>query len=107
MGSFCGTVAMNVVGKEILDDFKRRHADARAQVDAWLAEAEGVDWNSPNDIKARYASASFLPNNRVVFNLKGNSYRLDVKVAYKTHVVLVKRIGTHAEYNKWTFQGGS
>ena len=94
---------MKVVGKQILDDFKRRHADARAQVDAWLAEVEDTEWESPNDIKARFTAASFLPNNRVVFNLKGNSYRLDVKVTYKTKVVLVKRIGTHAEYDKWTF----
>ena len=94
---------MKVVGKQILDDFKRHHADARSQVDAWLAEVEDAEWELPNDIKAKFASASFLPNNRVVFNLKGNSYRLDVKVTYKTKVVLVKRVGTHAEYDKWTF----
>lgn len=93
--------AMKVVGRQVLDEFKRRHADARSQVDAWLAEVEDADWDSPNDIKARFASASFLPNNRVIFNLKGNSYRLDVKVTYKTKVVLIKRIGTHAEYDKW------
>ena len=96
-------VAMKVVGKGILDDFKRRHADARSQVDAWLAEVEDAKWGSPNDIKARFKSASFLPSNRVVFNLKGNTYRLDVKVTYKTKVVLIKRVGTHAEYDKWTF----
>lgn len=94
---------MKVVGKGILDDFKRRHADARSQVDAWVAEVEDAEWDSPNDIKARYGSASILPNNRVVFNLKGNKYRLDAKVTYKTKVVLLKRIGTHAEYNDWTF----
>lgn len=94
---------MRIVGRQILDDFKRRHADARSQVDAWVAEVEDAEWGSPNDIKARFASASFLPNNRVVFNLKGNSYRLDVKVTYATKVVLIKRIGTHAEYDNWTF----
>jgi mRNA interferase HigB len=98
MGSFRGTAAMRVLGKHHLEAFKKRHANARATVDAWLAEAELADWNSPNDIKARYRSASFLPNNRVVFNLKGNRYRLDVKVTYNTKLVLVKRIGTHAEY---------
>lgn len=94
---------MRVIGREILDTFRRRHADARSQVDAWLAEVEDAEWDSPKDIEARFASASFLPNNRVVFNLKGNSYRLDVKVTYNTKIVLVKRIGTHAEYDKWTF----
>ena len=94
---------MNVVGKEILEEFKRQHADARAQVDSWIAETEEALWETPNDIKQRYAAASFLPGNRVVFNIKGNSYRLDVKVAYKTKIVLVKRIGTHAEYDNWSF----
>ncbi|MBI2480484.1 MAG: type II toxin-antitoxin system HigB family toxin [Planctomycetia bacterium] len=94
---------MRVIGKETLEDFKRRHADVRSQVDTWLAEVEDAEWDSPNDIKARFAAASFLPNNRVVFNLKGNSYRLDVNVAYNTKVVLIKRIGTHAEYDTWTF----
>ena len=94
---------MTVVGKGTLDDFKQRHADARSPVDAWLCEVEEAQWNSPHDIKARYATASFLADNRVVFNLKGNSYRLDVKVSYKTQVVLVKRIGTHAEYDNWNF----
>lgn len=95
--------AMKVVGKKIFDDFKRRQAHARSQVDAWLAEVEDAQWDSPNDFKTRFASASFLPNNRVVFNLKGNSYRLDVKVTYKTKIVLIMRIGTHAEYDNWTF----
>ena len=96
---------MRIVGRRILDKFKQHHADARSHVDAWVAEVEDAEWDTPNDIKGRFASASFLPKNRVVFNLKGNKYRLDVKVTYKTKVVLIKRIGTHAEYNKWTFEG--
>ena len=92
---------MKVVGKKGLDDFKRRHADARSHVDAWISEAEEAEWESPHDIKERYATASFLPNNGVVFNLKGNSYRLYVKVIYVSKVVRIKRIGTHAEYDNW------
>ena len=94
---------MRVVGRKILDAFKRRHADARPHVDAWILEAEEAQWQSPSDIKARYVTASFLADNRVVFNLKGNHYRLDVKVNYATQVVLIKRIGTHAEYDRWEF----
>ena len=94
---------MKVVGKKALEDFKQRHADARSQVDAWLCEVEEAEWQSSHDIKARYPTASFLPDNRVVFNLKGNNYRLDVKVSYENQVVLIKRIGTHAEYDHWTF----
>ena len=94
---------MKVVKRKALEDFKRRHADARSHVDAWLCEAEEAQWKSSHDIKARYATASFLADNRVVFNLKGNKYRLDVKVSYKSQVVLIKRIGTHEEYNNWKF----
>ena len=94
---------MKVVGKKTLDEFKRRHADARSHVDAWICEVEEAEWESPRDIKEEYVTASFLADNRVVFNLKGNSYRLDVKVSYASKVVLIKRIGTHREYDKWKY----
>jgi mRNA interferase HigB len=94
---------MKVVGRKHLDDFATRHADVRSQIDAWRCEVEEAKWASPNDIKARFASASFLADNRVVFNLKGNKYRLDTKVSYKSQVVLIMRIGTHAEYKNWEF----
>ena len=70
---------------------------------AWLKEVNEATWETPQDIKARFPSASFVGNNRVVFNIKGNNYRLDVKVNYKNKIVLIKRCGSHAEYDKWTF----
>jgi mRNA interferase HigB len=66
-----------------------------------VGEVKASHWKNPAEIKARYATASFLADNHVVFNLKGNKYRLEVIVGYKAQVVLVKRIGTHAEYSKW------
>lgn len=95
---------MQVVGRPILERFVQVHADVSSAVDAWLAEASAATWRMPADVKARYASASILANSRVVFNLKGNSYRLDTKIAYQTGVVFVKRIGTHAEYTRWSFE---
>lgn len=92
---------MNVLGKKKLVNFCRRHAGALLAIQAWIAEAEDAQWGTPQDIKKRYASASFLPSNHVIFNLRGGRYRLEVQVAYKTGVVLVKRIGTHAEYDRW------
>lgn len=92
---------MKVLGKEKLDEFANEHSDVRGQLAAWIAEAESESWKSPAEIRARYATASFLSDNRVIFNIKGNRYRLEVKIAYKSGVVLVKRIGTHAEYSKW------
>lgn len=94
---------MRVVGRLTLDRFVEKHAEVRGAVDAWLREAMVATWRTPADIKARYASATFLGENRVIFNLKGDKYRLDSKIAYKTGVVIVKRIGTHAEYDRWTF----
>ena len=94
---------MKVVGRKKLEAFSRRHADVRSQIQAWLCEVEEAQWQTPHDVKARYTTASFLGDNRVVFNLKGNKYRLDVKLSYKNQVVLIKRIGTHAEYSTWKF----
>ena len=94
---------MNVVGVALLDEFSEHHADVRTQIKAWLTEVEDAEWENPQDIKKRFPSASFVGKDRVVFNIKGNSYRLDVKVNYKNKIVLVKRCGTHAEYDKWTF----
>jgi mRNA interferase HigB len=92
---------MKVVGLPILDAFSRKHTDVRSQIEAWVAEVDKAEWKTPLDIKARYSSASFLADNRVIFNLKGNNYRLRVAVAYKNQIVVVEAIGTHAEYSKW------
>lgn len=94
---------MILVGKRALSEFARTHASARDAIAAWTLEVESASWLTPMDIKARYASVSFVANNRVVFNLKGNQFRLDVQVNYATQTVLVRRIGTHAEYDSWTF----
>lgn len=94
---------MKIVGRKDLDKFARMHADVRGQIDAWLCEVEEANWETPNDIKRRYSHASFLLSNRVIFNLKGNKYRLDTKVSFKNQVVLVVRIGTHEEYSTWKF----
>ena len=92
---------MKLIGKEKLYDFKMKHSDARSQIDAWETEVETGEWNTSHDIKHRYAHASFLPNNFVVFNIKGNRYRLLVHISYKNKIVLVKKAGTHQEYLKW------
>jgi mRNA interferase HigB len=92
---------MKVVGIAVLNQFSQKHADVRSRLGAWLAEVECADWKSPSEIKAKYKSASFLANNIVVFNLKGNKYRLAAKFAYQTGIVKIERIGTHDEYSKW------
>lgn len=91
---------MQVVGLPKLETLKLRHAAARSAVDAWRLEVERAEWHGPQDIKDRYSTASFLADNRVVFNIKGKSFRLVVKVRYQNNLVLIEWAGTHAEYDK-------
>jgi mRNA interferase HigB len=94
-------MAMKIVGRNVLDDFGRRHADVVSQIEAWLCEVEEAQWQGPADLKRAYPKASILSGNRVVFNVKGNRYRLEAKIEYGLGIALVKRMGTHAEYSKW------
>ena len=91
---------MQIVGVEKLHEFAGEHADVRPWLENWIADTKLVTWKASQDIKNSYASASFLANNLVIFNVKGNRYRLEVIVAYKTGTVVVQRISTHAEYSK-------
>lgn len=93
---------MKVIGVTRLQEFCDKHSDARGQLWAWLAEAEAAVWKTPSDIKQKFGSASILAGNIVVFNIKGNTYRLVIKVAYNTGIVKIERLGTHAEYSRWT-----
>lgn len=94
---------MNVLKRKTLIDYGKSYSDAKGQLDAWYDEAVKAHWTGPQEIKDRYASASFLHNNMVIFNIKGNRYRLVVKVNYQSQIVSVKWFGTHAEYDKLTF----
>jgi mRNA interferase HigB len=91
---------MQLTGLIKLDDFKKKHAEARGALSVWQAEVEQARWSGPQDVKDRYPSASFLADNLVIFNIKGNSFRLVIKAKYKNGIVLIEWIGTHAEYNK-------
>jgi len=91
---------MRIVGRDKLDEFAGGHADARPWIENWIADAEAARWLTPQSIKNSYSSASFLADRVVIFNVKGNHYRLEVQVAYNTGVVVVQWIGTHAQYRK-------
>ncbi len=93
---------MLILGREKLDAFARQHASARPWIENWIAETRRLKWRKPQDIRDLFASASFLPGNRVVFNVKGNRYRLEVRIAYESGLVVILRIGTHTEYSQWT-----
>ncbi|MFM9878789.1 MAG: type II toxin-antitoxin system HigB family toxin [Burkholderiaceae bacterium] len=90
---------MRVIAVSTLRAFWERHTDAEQPLKAWYEEATSARWSQPTDIKAQYRSASVLKNRRVVFNIKGNDYRLIVAIAYKLQIVYVKFVGTHKEYD--------
>ena len=91
---------MRVIAKSTLRELWNVHADAEQPLRAWLADTEKVQWSSPNDITENCSNTSILGDSRVCFNIKGNHYRLIVKVLYQAQVVYIKFVGTHAEYNK-------
>lgn len=91
---------MRIISRKTLKEFWETHADAEQPLRAWFAEATIARWKSFHDIKAAYRSADVLPGNRVVFDIKGNRYRLVVKIHYNTGVVFIRFLGTHAEYDK-------
>jgi mRNA interferase HigB len=84
-----------------LREFWRRsgRGDAERPLRAWFREAKRADWRSPNEIKKIYASASIVADNRVIFNIAGNKYRLVVKINYPYRVVYIRFVGTHKEYD--------
>lgn len=90
---------MRVVAKRTLREFWERYPDAGDALKAWYAEAEAASWQNPAEIKTQYRSASIVGDNRVVFNICGNKYRLVVKISYKNGVVLIRFVGTHKEYD--------
>jgi mRNA interferase HigB len=91
---------MTLVGREKLFQFIIKHSDTRSWIENWISDVQNANWQNTQDVKDRYSSASFLADSIVIFNVKGNSYRLEVQIAYKTKKVIVKWAGTHAEYSK-------
>ena len=91
---------IRVIAVSTLRDFWEHHADAEQALKAWYKEATSSRWSEPNDIKKGFPSADVIPGNRMVFNIKGNTYRLIVKIHYNTGIVFIRFIGTHAEYDK-------
>ena len=91
---------MRGIARKTLKIFWEKHKDCGQQLKSWYDEAEKSNWNHPKDIKKEYPSASILGDNRVVFNIKGNSYRLIVKMNYKYKILWIRFVGTHAEHDK-------
>lgn len=92
---------MRLVNRDKLVAFKRKHAASRGPIDAWEAEVRKASWRSWSDVQSGFPRASWIGEGRVVFDIKGNDYRLVVLVRFQLGIVFIERIGTHAEYDKW------
>ncbi|AFY32799.1 type II toxin-antitoxin system HigB family toxin [Calothrix sp. PCC 7507] len=91
---------MRIIARSTLREFWEVHTDVEQALRAWIDDVAQADWQSPADIKSVYANASFIANNRVVFNIKGNNYRLIVHVRYDISIIFIRFVGSHAEYDK-------
>ena len=89
-----------VIAKSTLREYWEKHLDAEQYLKTWYDTVKSAKWFSPSDVKQTYVNASILKNGRVVFNIKGNSYRLIVKFNYEKQWAFIRFIGTHAEYDK-------
>ena len=91
---------MRIIARRTLREFWERHPDSEQPLKAWFAEAHSADWKNPQEIKRRYSHASFVADNRVIFNIGGNKYRLVAHVNYDFKILYIKFVGTHAEYDR-------
>lgn len=91
---------MRVIARRTLKEFWEVHRECEQQLKSWYREARNAAWESPQDVKLMYPTASILIDNRIVFNILGNHYRLIVRVNYEIQIVWIRFIGTHAEYDK-------
>lgn len=84
----------------MLDDFCRTHKEIKSQLETWYYEVKNSNWDNPIDVKETYGTASIVGGNKVVFNIKGNKFRLVTKINYQMKIVFIKFIGTHKDYDK-------
>lgn len=91
---------MRVIAGKNLRQFRERHPGATRSLREWHRRAELANWESPQQVKTDFPSASIIRGDRVVFNIRGNRYRLVVHIHYRTGQIYVRFIGTHAEYDR-------
>jgi mRNA interferase HigB len=92
---------MHIISKSTIIKYYQKHSETKQSLLSWYAEVTKAQWSCFQDIKDRFPSADYVSKNKVVFNIKGNDYRLVVKLAFKSRTVFILKIGTHAEYDKW------
>ena len=91
---------MNVISFKKIKEFYEQHADAKLYLTAWFKTVRRAEWKDLNALKTDFPSADFVADNRIVFNIRGNHFRLVARVNFEHKRVMIKWIGTHAAYNK-------
>ena len=91
---------MRVYTKRILREFWERHPDAESALTDWYRATLRASWHTAAEVRAGSGNARILSHNRAIFNIKGNNYRLVVRIDYQYQVVYIRFVGTHAEYNR-------
>lgn len=91
---------MRIIARRTLREFWKKHPDAEQALRAWYHDVKIARWKTPTEIRRIYRNASFVANNRVVFNIRGNMYRVIVAINYDFGIVYVRFVGTHREYDK-------
>lgn len=91
---------MRIIAKSTLRNFWKSHPDAEQALKAWYEEARKAEWSSFQDIKKQFGTASIVGNDRIVFNIKGNNYRLVVLILFLRGKAFIRFVGTHREYDK-------
>jgi len=91
---------MKIIGLPRLQQYCLKHPDCRKWIANWISDVGSNKWSNTHDVGVKYSTASFLANNIVIFNVKGNRYRLETQIAYQVGTLAVLWIGSHAEYNK-------
>jgi len=91
---------MRLIGLHRLQKYCLGHSDSRKWVENWISDVRSSKWNNTHDVQTKYPSASFLANNMVIFNVRGNEYRLETQIAYGVGTIAILWIGNHAEYSK-------
>ena len=92
---------MRIIKEKTLTDYCKlsKYKEAKNSVSAWIYEVRFSVWNNAGELKAKYKNASIINSKRVIFNTKGNEYRLIVDIEYKLSIVFIVWFGTHEEYN--------
>ena len=91
---------MRIISKKTLREFWKIHADAEQPLKSWHAKVKLAEWKTSKDIKIDYRNASFVANNRIIFNINGNTYRLVTAINYDFGIIYIRFVGSHENYDK-------